>query len=386
METITCQKARCEGREWIAVFMQAEPALVAKVKMVEGRRWHVGAKCWLVPYSAESWKDLRSAFRGVDMRVRQEVKTINEPLPPLFAKKPKDRKAVGHSRREELAPLPEAKQAELGKFEAKLVIKRYSWHTVKVYKSHFRQFLAHIGNKDPQAVEKEEIRQYLLGRIKEERISESSQNSIINAIKFYYEKVLGWPKTYYDLERPRNPKQLPDVLSQEEVVRIFRVTGNLKHRAILMLIYSAGLRLGELVKLRLADLHPERGQVFVKAGKGKKDRYTVLSPKVWEMLERYRAEYKPRYWLFEGQDGGQYSSRSVQQLFRAAVERAKANPYATVHTLRHSFATHLLERGTDIRYIQELLGHASIKTTEIYTHITGARPIQSPLDFLNLEE
>ncbi|MBK7337452.1 MAG: site-specific integrase [Saprospirales bacterium] len=275
-------------------------------------------------------------------------------------------------------------KTELDRLETKLVLKRYSNNTVVTYKSYFRQFLLHLGDRPPQEVAREEIRQYMLGRIKGERISESCQNSIINAIKFYYEQVLGRPKSYYDLERPKKPHQLPDVLSQEEVVRIFQVTENLKHRCILMLIYSAGLRLGELVKLRVADLHPDRGQVFVKAGKGKKDRYTILSPKIWALLGQYKSEYKPRYWLFEGQDGGAYSPRSVQQVFRHAVEKAKANPFATVHTLRHSFATHLLERGTDIRYIQELLGHASIKTTEIYTHITNARPLQSPLDFLNL--
>lgn len=379
MSIVYCQKALCGGKNWIAVFTPAKPTLIAKVKTVQGRRWHPEAKCWLAPYSTEGWKALKSALCGEDLQIRPDMLDIKESL-PAFPDGKKNRlvsKPVP-------PPLSEAMKPELDKLEAKLILRRYSWMTVKSYKMHFRQYLLHLGERSPKEVEREDIRQYLLGRIKAERISESSQNSIINAIKFYYEQVLGRPKSYYDLERPKKPHQLPDVLSQEEVVRIFQVTENLKHRCILMLIYSAGLRLGELVKLRVADLHPDRGQVFVKAGKGKKDRYTILSPKIWALLGQYKAEYKPRYWLFEGQDGGAYSPRSVQQIFRRAVEKAKADPFATVHTLWHSFATHLLERGTDIRYIQELLGHASIKTTEIYTHITNKRPLQSPLDFLNL--
>jgi site-specific recombinase XerD len=153
-----------------------------------------------------------------------------------------------------------------------------------------------------------------------------------------------------------------------------------------MLIYSAGLRPGELLKLRVDDLHTHTGKIFVKSGKGKKDRYTILSPKMMEVLTQYLKQYKPQYWLFEGMLKEQYAARSVQAVLRKAVTKAKANPFATVHTLRHSFATHLLERGTDIRYIQGLLGHASVKTTEIYTHITpkGGDQIKSPLDHLDL--
>lgn len=382
MSTVYCQKALCEGKVWIAVFSPASLEMLEKVRSIRGRRWHPEAKCWLAPYSVESWRDIKAVFAGENLQVRKEEMLIQAPLPQPRHKKKQEVLPV--VRRTESVRLPETMKTEMDRFETKLVLKRYSWMTVKSYKSCFRQYLLHLGERSPMEVEREEIRQYLLRRIKVERISESSQNTIINAIKFYYEQVLGRPKSYYDLERPKKPHQLPDVLSQEEVVRIFQVTENLKHRCILMMIYSAGLRLGELVKLRVADLRADRGQVFVKAGKGKKDRYTILSPKILSLLGQYRAEYKPRYWLFEGQDGGAYSPRSVQQIFRRAVEKAKADPFATVHTLRHSFATHLLERGTDIRYIQGLLGHASIKTTEIYTHITNKRPLQSPLDFLNL--
>ncbi len=153
-----------------------------------------------------------------------------------------------------------------------------------------------------------------------------------------------------------------------------------------MLIYSGGLRLGELIRLRLDDLEPEAGRIFVYGGKGKKDRCTILSPKVWQQLKEYIEVFRPVEWVFEGQDGGAYSARSVQKIFTQAKIKSGINPYSTVHTLQHSFATHLLEVGVDLRYIQDLLGHESSKTTEIYTHITrvGWQRVQSPLDRLNL--
>ena len=155
----------------------------------------------------------------------------------------------------------------------------------------------------------------------------------------------------------------------------------------MLTVYSAGLRLSEVINLRLADILEDRMQVLVKGGKGKKDRYTVLSPRLLERLQAYRAAYRPRYWLFEGQLGDQYAARSVQSVFRKAVQQSGIHPYATLHWLRHSFATHLLERGTDLRYIQHLLGHASSKTTERYTHVTRGKLAQmvSPLEFLKLE-
>ena len=193
----------------------------------------------------------------------------------------------------------------------------------------------------------------------------------------------GREKAYYDL-RPKKPKKLPNVLSVEEVVRLFNVIDNLKHRCILKTIYSGGLRLSEITYLRIADIHSDRMQIFVHGGKGKKDRYTTLSKGLLKDLRAYFLEYRPEYWLFEGQTGGQYSVRSVQAVLKKAVKKSKINPYATVHTLRHSYATHLLEQGTSLRHIQELLGHENSSTTEIYTHVSNHEKQQviSPLDRL----
>ena len=189
------------------------------------------------------------------------------------------------------------------------------------------------------------------------------------------------------IDRPRREKTLPEVLSEEEVMRLLDAVNNLKHKCILMTIYSAGLRLSEVVGLRLQDIDSKRMKIFVKGAKGKKDRYTVLSRNLLHYLRAYYKKDKPKKWLFEGIMGGQYSMTTVRTIMHEAVDRAGIRKHATVHTLRHSFATHMLENGTDLRYIQSLLGHNSSKTTEIYTHITtkGLDRLVSPLDKINLE-
>ncbi|MBK8080500.1 MAG: tyrosine-type recombinase/integrase [Saprospiraceae bacterium] len=176
------------------------------------------------------------------------------------------------------------------------------------------------------------------------------------------------PREYYDIQRPKRSQSLPNVLSKQEVAAILSAPKNIKHKAILLIIYSAGLRISEAIQLRISDIHSKEGYIFIKGGKGKKDRKSVLSPIALDVLRTYYKAHKPSYWLFEGQDGGQYTAKSIQNIFIAAVEASKSNPWATVHTLRHSFATHLLASGTNLRYIQTLLGHSSSKTTEIYTH------------------
>lgn len=239
---------------------------------------------------------------------------------------------------------------------------------------------------DPEKITEEQIREYLLYLIEQRDVSISYQNQSINAIKFYYEQVLGRPVQTYYIQRPKKERTLPNVLSEEEVLSIIKCAENLKHRAMLSLIYSSGLRLGEMINLKLHDIDSKRMLIIVKQGKGKKDRVTLLSVKILHLLREYFKKYKPRDYLFEGQFGEQYSSTSVQKVFRMAKQKAGIRKKATVHTLRHSFATHLLERGTDLRYIQSLLGHQSAKTTEIYTHITkrGLDKITSPLDNLEL--
>src|SRR5690606_25136136 len=208
---------------------------------------------------------------------------------------------------------------------------------------------------------------------------------VVNAIRYYYKDVLGDATRVKFIERPRKEKKLPKVLSEEEVTALLRASANLKHRCILMLIYSAGLRLNELISLKLDDIVPDRSQVIVK-GKGKKERVSIIGKKVLAEIALYKAAYRPKEYLFEGQKGGSYSDTSVQAIFHQAKANAGITKPATVHSLRHSFATHLLETGTDLRYIQALLGHSSSKTTEIYTHVStkALGKIPNPLDNLDL--
>ena len=260
--------------------------------------------------------------------------------------------------------------------------RRYSESTVSTYSTLFNQFLNYhypIPIENLGATEIKIFQDYLVNK---KKVSQSTQNQYINAIKFYYEKVLGGDKTVYYIERPRKEKKLPHVLSEEEVLRLLKATPNLKHKTIITLLYSGGLRVGELLRLRKQDLNFERNQIFVRGAKGKKDRVTLLAESTKLVLERYLQNYKPNYYVVEGMNRKPYSLTSVNLFLKASAKRAGIVQNITSHMLRHSFATHLLEQGTDLRYIQTLLGHSSSKTTEIYTHISKSSlaKIESPLD------
>ncbi|MCE2895540.1 MAG: site-specific integrase [Flammeovirgaceae bacterium] len=267
----------------------------------------------------------------------------------------------------------------------KLETMRYSSNTLKTYKQLFEEFINYYSTKEIDDITEQEIVAYVRYLVKERGISASYQNQAINSIKFYYEKVAGGIRKFYHLERPLREQKLPTVLATEEVIAMIKVTANLKHKLLLMMCYSAGLRISELLNLRVADIDSKRMQIKIKSAKGKKDRYSLLSEKILPSLREYYKTYLPKDYLFEGIGGGPYSERSMQSVVKEALEKAGIVKHATVHTLRHSFATHLLESGTDLRYIQTLLGHSSSKTTEVYTHVTSRalKGIISPLDSLD---
>lgn len=281
--------------------------------------------------------------------------------------------------------LTEAQTDILNRYLQMLTIKRYSHKTVKNYRSAFTLFLHHIAPRLPLAVEKPEIIRWLEDIVLARQISESYQNTLINAVKFYYEEVEGQARQYYDLPRPRKAEPLPKSLSKEEVRDMISKTDNLKHKCILMLAYSGGLRLGEVIGLTLQDIDSARMVIRINRGKGKKDREVPLSPALLDTLRAYYKQEQPLTWLIEGAIPGEpYSERSAQIVVKNAAERAGIRRPVTMHMLRHSYATHLLEAGTDIRYIQEMLGHNSIKTTERYTHVARKHRPPSPLDDLGL--
>lgn len=250
----------------------------------------------------------------------------------------------------------------------KLELMRYAPNTVRVYVVCFEAFINHYQDIEPDKIDENEIRSYLQKMIQEGK-SNSYINQSLNSIKFYYEKVLGMPNRFYSIERPRKTYKLPDVLAKEEILAMLDCAGNLKHRCIISLIYSSGLRRSELLNLKPEDIDSKRMMVRIRQAKGNKDRLTILSPSTLEELRKYYRMYRPKEWLFEGIHGRPYSASSVLTIIKRAGARAGINRKVTPHMLRHSFATHLLERGTDIRHIQVLLGHQSTRTTEIYTHV-----------------
>ena len=264
--------------------------------------------------------------------------------------------------------------------------KQYSPSTIKTYRAYFSDFMEYHKGRNIDRLKVADINKYILYLVNEKKISVSQQNMRINAIKFYYEQVKGGKRQYYGgITRSKEYKTLPEVLSRDEVKRILSCLTNRKHRCMISLIYSAGLRRSELLNLTPQDIVSERMLVRI-MGKGKKCRYSLLSEKVLHELREYFREYRPKKWLFEGDTPGEkYSASALVKVLKEAADRAGIRHRVHVHMLRHSFATHLLEQGTDLRTIQELLGHNDIKTTSIYLHVTAAHKsgIPNPLDTLD---
>ena len=263
-----------------------------------------------------------------------------------------------------------------------LQIKRYSTNSIETYVNAFRQFLMYFKEHDIDVLTEKQIEQYINLQVTEKNISVSYQKQLVAALKFWYIHILNKKMQLNYLYPDRPEYKIPIVFSQHEVKRLLAVSENIKHKAILATIYSCGLRLSELTNLTIKDIDSMLMLVTIRQSKGNRDRTVVLSEKLLVLLRNYFVEYKPKEYLFEGHKNRKYSNRSVQQILKQTLSKAKINKNASVHTLRHSYATHLLEQGTDVRFVQELLGHKNIKTTLIYTHLTDAtkRNIKSPFD------
>ncbi len=379
MKTIETTKILIgENPKWKLTFPYDKDA-VELIKTISGARWEPKGKFWHFPIERGTIAWLNHKFEG-KLLFKESSSSADQ------IKKDVNREhsvkggvtgiTISGSRHEDI-------QSE---FMKSLILKQYSPRTIETYTIMLRLFLKYFNDRDVNSLSDEEIREYLLYLLNKKKVSLSYQNQAINAIKYYYEQVLGRvTKTYY-LARPKRSIRYPTVLSEEEVIQIIQQTDNLKHRMVISLIYSAGLRIGEAVNLKIEDIDTKMGYIMVCAGKGRKDRRTLLSKSILEELRLYYQVYRPNKWVFNGQDGGQYSDESIQAVFRKAVLKCGILKHVTVHTLRHSFATHLLEHGVNLRYIQTLLGHSSSKTTEIYTHVTnkGLFDIKSPLDNLDL--
>jgi integrase/recombinase XerD len=246
-----------------------------------------------------------------------------------------------------------------------------------------RSLVRFFSPRHPRDLNDNDLHRYIVHLVENDKYSAATIHQVINALRFLYVDLYKRSLSLAALPRPRREKHLPVILSQAEIRSIIEAVKNPKHRLLLMLTYSAGLRLGEVLRLRPADIDSDRNCIYIKQGKGMKDRYTILSPTVLTELREYWKVFHPQKYLFEGQQVGKpYSPRSFQKVFSQAAEKAGIRKPVTVHSLRHAFATHLLEQGTDLRYIQNLLGHSSVKTTEIYTHVSQHQIglIPSPLE------
>ena len=267
---------------------------------------------------------------------------------------------------------------------AKMKQLNYTEASIRNYVPLFEEFINYFTDTDPSEITPEMIERYMQYLVMERKYGSSSHKMAICAIKFYYEKVLHKPKYNYSFEQPHTEKKLPVVLNKQEIEKTLLLTNNLKHRTLLTLAYSGGLRLGEVIGLKVSDIDLSRGTIHIREGKGLKDRYSFLANKCRQLLVEYLAAYKPQNYLFEGEGNEPYASRSAQLVFHQAINRAGIKKEVKFHTLRHSFATHALENGTNLRVIQEILGHSSSRTTEIYTHVTQKtlHDFRNPLDLM----
>ncbi|MFM8490715.1 MAG: site-specific tyrosine recombinase/integron integrase [Candidatus Methylopumilus sp.] len=270
-------------------------------------------------------------------------------------------------------------------FKNYLNYRRYSQNTIKTYADALEVFFRFYKDQAPESLNVEDIINFNTSYILKKNLSASYQNQVINAIKLFYRNRFNRTMKVDFIQRPRREKRLPNVRSKDEVKSILEAPTNLKHRAMLSLIYACGLRRSELLNLTLKDVLSDCNLLFIRQSKGKKDRVVPISNKLIEMLRDYYKAFKPKTWLFEGQfPNTKYSEKSLENVLKQGLSKAKITKKVSLHWLRHSYATHLLENGTDLRYIQELLGHSSSRTTEIYTHVStrNLQQIRSPFDDL----
>ena len=331
------------GQKWIAVYFEKNATLNARIQKLAGARWSKTLNVWLVPIKPENL-------------VRFKFNQLND--------------------------VTEKKTEEFTRW---LKSKRYSENTIRTYVDALKSFLKFYHHKKVDELTNADIINYNNDHIIKNGLSASYQNQAVNAIKLFFRTVQNTKIEIEEIHRPKRAKRLPNVLSKEEVKAILESLRNIKHRTMLSLIYACGLRRSELINLVPTDIDSNRNILLIRNAKGNKDRIAPLSEKMLTMLRAYYKLYKPKKWLFEGDTKGEpYSERSLSNVLKQSLEKTEIQKPVSLHWLRHSYATHLLESGTDLRFIQELLGHRSSKTTEIYTHVStkSIRNIKSPFDDL----
>lgn len=384
MKKVKVEKLFHRDKPCLAIRFPFDKSLYSITKELPGRIYSRTHSCWYVEETSTALDSIFRFFKSHNIWVDYSAlkpKQVTE-APKANTAQPL-KKSV--TKRFQLPPLSEEHIKAMRTMEQRLNLKGYSENTKRTYLQQFKEFLCFYNDTQILDLTETEIQNYLIYLVEHKKVSKSTQSQAINAIKYFFEKIMKQEQKVYHIERPLREKRLPEVLSQQDVSLLLESITNTKHKLMMMLIYGAGLRRSELINLRVGDVDTNRNIIFIRGGKGSKDRQSILAQSIIPLLEVYLKEYKPLLWLFYGPGGERYSASSLQQILKRAAAAAGIRKTVRLHMLRHSFATHLLEGGTSTRYIQVLLGHESSRTTEMYTHVaaTGLYKIQSPLDTIN---
>lgn len=371
--SVTLKHLVIREKKYIGLQFRPDKVIQNLIKSLPGIKWSDYYGMAILPNRAQNLNTIFDTFKGIAWVNCSHFfpnRPVNEGNTPLSVDGYRKR-----SPRRNWRYCPES-------FYQKLETRKYSLNTARIYIPMFERFINHFpASTRLMDLNEHDITAYLKHLVQEGK-SNSFINQSINAIKFYYEVVLEMPNRFYDVQRPAKQETLPKVLSKEKVMAMITKTRNIKHQCIISTLYSAGLRRAELLNLKITDIDSDRMMIRVEQSKGNKDRYTLLSQNLLTQLREYYKAYNPKTYLFEGANGRQYSNTSIRQIVNKAAKKAGVRQKVTPHMLRHSFATHLLESGVDLRYIQTLLGHNSSRTTEVYTHVAlnGLSNIRNPLD------
>lgn len=403
MKKVTLKPLHHKEQECIGIYFEISTALNGAIQKNAGAKWSQTNKCWYIPLSKESYNKLFFALKGkaaieqaaLHEYLAEKKKKTFAPVKPLTVAKAASPVKLLSSVVKKQVPIYKSGKIQavnahiIPAMEQQLKLKAYSSSTIKTYLGEMTQLLTILNTIPADDLKPEHLKRYLVHCYEKLKLTENTLHSRINAMKFYYEQVLKREKFFWEIPRPKKQIQLPRFFSQNDIVSIIKTTENLKHKIMLMLAYSAGLRVSEVVALKTRNIDEDRMSILIQQAKGKKDRMVGLSPVLLVMLREYIKEYQPdpRGYLFAGQFPNEsYSIRSMQLVLAAAKEKAGILKPGSVHALRHSFATHLLDKGTDVTLIMKLLGHNDIKTTLRYLHVTNRDMLQiiSPLDDLKL--
>lgn len=374
MLTITLDLVNHKGKQIVLLKFPYNNQLIAIVKQLPNATWSNTHKAWYTSCTSETLHQIKKLFADVAII---DAQLLKEKLEQLKNAAPDIKDFV----------LSEEGKNGIEKLKKWMRSRRYSDSTIGTYSEALKTFLKYYSHKSISEITNDDIIEFNNKYILANKLSASYQNQVVNAIKLFFRTIGDRLMETEKIDRPKKSFKLPSILSLEEVASMLNSLDNIKHKTMLAIIYSGGLRRSELLNMQIKDVDSKRMLITIKEAKGKKDRIVPLSETTLDLLRKYYLEYKPKVYLFEGQKGGKYTETSLEEVFHKAKKLAKINKNVSLHTLRHSYATHLLEGGTNLRYIQELLGHKNPKTTQIYTHVSveGLGKVVSPIEKLKLK-